>query len=295
MQEPCKSCARREQDFGGCRCQAFLIAGDARAADPVCHLSPHHALVEQLAAVREDMRLQLPSHPDHGELPDPPIATAGSNVGDLRRWGRAPGPFSIGPRELSASASGRTSMIPCVTARRSILLAGTIAGLLLAAPAFAQQPACSLRRRAAAPRLPAAARAAARLAADRPPRGQRGCRQARAGRRAAAAGRRRQAADRQAQAAARLQHRGLCQRHRQCALAARRRQGHRVRRHPLRQQGHRRRQEGRQDRDQDDRRRPLSSERSRLSQRHALHRRAVADFQDRQRRGQSRQGERSRR
>jgi pyrroloquinoline quinone biosynthesis protein E len=54
MQEPCKSCERREQDFGGCRCQAFLIAGDARAADPVCHLSPHHALVEQLAAVREE-------------------------------------------------------------------------------------------------------------------------------------------------------------------------------------------------------------------------------------------------
>jgi len=54
MQEPCKSCERREQDFGGCRCQALLITGDARAADPVCHLSPHHALVEQLAAVRED-------------------------------------------------------------------------------------------------------------------------------------------------------------------------------------------------------------------------------------------------
>ncbi len=55
MQEPCRSCDRREQDFGGCRCQAFLIAGDARAADPVCHLSPHHALVEELAAVREDI------------------------------------------------------------------------------------------------------------------------------------------------------------------------------------------------------------------------------------------------
>ncbi len=55
MEEPCKSCARREQDFGGCRCQAYLIAGNARTADPVCHLSPHHALVEQLAAVREDV------------------------------------------------------------------------------------------------------------------------------------------------------------------------------------------------------------------------------------------------
>ncbi|MGB8074455.1 MAG: pyrroloquinoline quinone biosynthesis protein PqqE [Pseudolabrys sp.] len=54
MLEPCKSCSRRDQDFGGCRCQAFLLTGDARAADPVCHLSPHHALVEDLAAARED-------------------------------------------------------------------------------------------------------------------------------------------------------------------------------------------------------------------------------------------------
>jgi pyrroloquinoline quinone biosynthesis protein E len=54
MQEPCRSCARREQDFGGCRCQAFLLAGDARAADPVCHLSPQHVLLGQLAEQRED-------------------------------------------------------------------------------------------------------------------------------------------------------------------------------------------------------------------------------------------------
>jgi PqqA peptide cyclase len=55
MQEPCKSCALKDKDFGGCRCQAFLIAGDARAADPVCHLSPQHRLVTDLAAVREDV------------------------------------------------------------------------------------------------------------------------------------------------------------------------------------------------------------------------------------------------
>jgi pyrroloquinoline quinone biosynthesis protein E len=54
MREPCRSCERREQDFGGCRCQAFLISGDARAADPVCHLSPDHAGIAQLAAARED-------------------------------------------------------------------------------------------------------------------------------------------------------------------------------------------------------------------------------------------------
>jgi len=54
MQEPCASCPRREQDFGGCRCQAFALTGDARATDPVCHLSPHHAMVAELAAVRTE-------------------------------------------------------------------------------------------------------------------------------------------------------------------------------------------------------------------------------------------------
>jgi PqqA peptide cyclase len=54
MQEPCASCPRREHDFGGCRCQAFALTGDARATDPVCHLSPRHAMVAELAAVRTD-------------------------------------------------------------------------------------------------------------------------------------------------------------------------------------------------------------------------------------------------
>ena len=51
MREPCRSCARKEIDFGGCRCQAMALAGDAREADPVCHLSPHHHAVAQ--ALRE--------------------------------------------------------------------------------------------------------------------------------------------------------------------------------------------------------------------------------------------------
>lgn len=42
MQEPCRSCELRHKDFGGCRCQAALLTGDARNADPVCSLSPHH-------------------------------------------------------------------------------------------------------------------------------------------------------------------------------------------------------------------------------------------------------------
>ena len=54
LPEPCRSCERREIDFGGCRCQAFALTGDARATDPVCQLSPHHGLVEELAAVQED-------------------------------------------------------------------------------------------------------------------------------------------------------------------------------------------------------------------------------------------------
>jgi pyrroloquinoline quinone biosynthesis protein E len=52
MPEPCRSCDRRTVDFGGCRCQAFLLTGDAGATDPVCELAPLHHLVE--AAVRED-------------------------------------------------------------------------------------------------------------------------------------------------------------------------------------------------------------------------------------------------
>jgi PqqA peptide cyclase len=54
MAEPCRSCARRDIDFGGCRCQAFALTGDARATDPVCHLAPGHDAVTVLAAARED-------------------------------------------------------------------------------------------------------------------------------------------------------------------------------------------------------------------------------------------------
>jgi pyrroloquinoline quinone biosynthesis protein E len=46
MQEPCKTCERRELDFGGCRCQALLIAGDPAATDPVCSLAPTRAKVD---------------------------------------------------------------------------------------------------------------------------------------------------------------------------------------------------------------------------------------------------------
>src|SRR4051794_22076183 len=52
MQEPCRSCplGRQEEDWGGCRCQALRLTGDAAATDPVCRYSPHH---EAVVAARE--------------------------------------------------------------------------------------------------------------------------------------------------------------------------------------------------------------------------------------------------
>ena len=47
MPEPCRSCDRRAIDYGGCRCQAFHLTGDAAATDPACSLAPRHRLVEE--------------------------------------------------------------------------------------------------------------------------------------------------------------------------------------------------------------------------------------------------------
>ena len=58
LPEPCQSCERREIDFGGCRCQALLLAGDASATDPICHKSPNHQkvveILSQAASERSD-------------------------------------------------------------------------------------------------------------------------------------------------------------------------------------------------------------------------------------------------
>ena len=51
MPPPCRGCANAEKDWGGCRCQAFALTGDAAATDPACTLSPHHGLLA--AAVAE--------------------------------------------------------------------------------------------------------------------------------------------------------------------------------------------------------------------------------------------------
>jgi PqqA peptide cyclase len=54
MPEPCRSCDRREVDFGGCRCQAFQLTGDASRTDPVCHLSPDHEIVAEAVRVANE-------------------------------------------------------------------------------------------------------------------------------------------------------------------------------------------------------------------------------------------------
>jgi PqqA peptide cyclase len=53
MKEPCRSCPEKGRDFGGCRCQAYLLTGDAANADPVCDKSPYHHLIAAAVAQAE--------------------------------------------------------------------------------------------------------------------------------------------------------------------------------------------------------------------------------------------------
>ena len=48
MKEPCRTCPEKEKDFGGCRCQAMMLTGDAENADPVCGKSPYHEDVKKI-------------------------------------------------------------------------------------------------------------------------------------------------------------------------------------------------------------------------------------------------------
>jgi pyrroloquinoline quinone biosynthesis protein E len=60
MPEPCRSCDRKERDWGGCRCQALALAGDAAATDPACSLSPFHARIGALATAESDNAAPAP-------------------------------------------------------------------------------------------------------------------------------------------------------------------------------------------------------------------------------------------
>lgn len=62
LPEPCRSCDERRRDFGGCRCQAFQLTGDARVTDPACELAPRHDLViaaRERAATTTNRALRL--------------------------------------------------------------------------------------------------------------------------------------------------------------------------------------------------------------------------------------------
>lgn len=59
MPEPCQSCDRREIDWGGCRCQALALVGDAAATDPACGLSPAHAVMKDAVLAAADSSLDL--------------------------------------------------------------------------------------------------------------------------------------------------------------------------------------------------------------------------------------------
>ncbi|MBW9265150.1 MAG: pyrroloquinoline quinone biosynthesis protein PqqE [Candidatus Thiodiazotropha sp. (ex. Lucinisca nassula)] len=63
MKEPCRNCDEKEKDFGGCRCQAYLLTGDAANADPVCSKSPHH---EQIVKMVNETN--IPREPDTAPL-----------------------------------------------------------------------------------------------------------------------------------------------------------------------------------------------------------------------------------
>lgn len=61
MKQPCRDCEHKEEDLGGCRCQAYLLAGDAEATDPVCPKSPQHERVlDALAAAERPGAAQRP-------------------------------------------------------------------------------------------------------------------------------------------------------------------------------------------------------------------------------------------
>jgi len=71
MPEPCRSCDRRTRDFGGCRCQAFLLTGDAAMTDPVCSLAPLRTIVDDILAAVNGPTAEKLVKPDWIYRPNP--------------------------------------------------------------------------------------------------------------------------------------------------------------------------------------------------------------------------------
>jgi PqqA peptide cyclase len=80
MKDPCRTCPDKTKDYGGCRCQAYLITGDATNADPVCHKSPDHEKVIAFvdAAQRRDnpnnyLKVQKPEQQALADTAEVPV------------------------------------------------------------------------------------------------------------------------------------------------------------------------------------------------------------------------------
>ena len=118
MQEPCKTCDRRALDFGGCRCQALLLAADATATDPVCSLSPQRSKVDAILASINDSqwhRLSLCSdisiYPEGIERPRTGIG--GRGPPDLRNPNPRGSIAQIPPKRWPAPpAAAATASLP---------------------------------------------------------------------------------------------------------------------------------------------------------------------------------------
>src|SRR5438477_1059932 len=79
MPEPCQSCPQRELDFGGCRCQAALLTGDAANTDPVCDLSPNRGAVDAVLREVDSLGYHAPdwtyrTNPKGSPVASPPVA-----------------------------------------------------------------------------------------------------------------------------------------------------------------------------------------------------------------------------
>ena len=71
MKDPCRSCPRKAVDFGGCRCQAFALTGDARNTDPVCTLTPLRGIIDQ--ALLEPVQSTSPSQYEYRSFSSAPL------------------------------------------------------------------------------------------------------------------------------------------------------------------------------------------------------------------------------
>ncbi len=109
MREPCRSCpaGRQHVDFGGCRCQAFALTGDASRTDPVCKFSPDHGVVERALAEAEAFRLAAAGvGVGSGPLPG---ASEGAASGPAAGNGHPHAGTADGPEETRIPGAAETS------------------------------------------------------------------------------------------------------------------------------------------------------------------------------------------